>query len=64
MSTQVSVWGTNGRMVVDRQEIKTYIRDPWVGATPVDAGWRIRNITELTPPGGFLCARRRIFSTN
>ncbi len=53
MSTQVSVWGTNGRMVVDRQEIKTYIRDPWVSATPVDAGWRIRNITELTQPVDF-----------
>jgi predicted dehydrogenase len=53
MSTEVRLWGTNGRIVVDRQEIKTYIRDPKLSAVPVAAGWRTRNITELTQPVSF-----------
>jgi predicted dehydrogenase len=53
MSTEVGVWGTNGRIVVDRQEIRTYIRDPALSAVPVAAGWRTHNITELTAPVNF-----------
>ena len=53
MSIEVRLWGTNGRIVVDRQEIRTYIRDPASSAVPVAAGWRTRNITELTAPVNF-----------
>lgn len=53
MWMQVSIWGTNGRMVVDRQEIKTYIRKPQLSSVPIGAGWHTRNITELTPPVEF-----------
>jgi scyllo-inositol 2-dehydrogenase (NADP+) len=45
MSTQVSLWGTNGRMVVDRQEIKTFIRD---ADQSVGAGWNVRYTTDLS----------------
>jgi len=53
MSTEVRVWGTNGRIVVDRQEIRTYIRNPELSGAPVAAGWHARNITELTRPVNF-----------
>jgi len=53
MSTEVSLWGTNGRIVVDRQEIRSYVRNPTLSAVPVPAGWRTRNITELTAPVNF-----------
>lgn len=53
MSTEISIWGVNGRMVVDRQEIKTYIRDPDVSSVPVARGWSVRNITEITPEVDF-----------
>ncbi len=53
MSTQVSLWGTNGRIIVDRQEIKTYIRNPQLSAVPIGLGWHTSNITELTPPVNF-----------
>jgi scyllo-inositol 2-dehydrogenase (NADP+) len=48
MSTKVSVWGTNGRIVADRQECQIYLRDPHAGLPGVDAGWTIRYTTELT----------------
>ena len=44
MSTQVSLWGTNGRMVVDRQEIKTFIRE---ADQSISAGWNVRYTTDL-----------------
>jgi scyllo-inositol 2-dehydrogenase (NADP+) len=47
MSTQVSVWGTNGRIIVDRQEIKTYIRNTEAGSTSLKPGWSAHNITEF-----------------
>ena len=53
MSTEVSIWGTNGRIVVDRQEIRTYIRNPQLSGAPVAPGWHKRNIAELTAPVNF-----------
>jgi predicted dehydrogenase len=53
MSTLVSVWGTNGRIIADRQEIKTYIRRADVGSAPLASGWRTRYTTELTQPIDF-----------
>jgi predicted dehydrogenase len=48
MSTRISVWGANGRMTVDRQEVQTYIRDPEVSSVPVKAGWTTSFTTELS----------------
>jgi scyllo-inositol 2-dehydrogenase (NADP+) len=52
MSVRVSVWGTNGRINADRQEIQVYLR----AASPVDGlpqGWTVRYTTELTQPVWF-----------
>ena len=49
MSTQVSIWGTNGRMIVDRQEIKTFIRDATGLSVPLTQGWDVRYTTDLSP---------------
>lgn len=53
MTTRISIWGSRGRIVVDRQEIQVYLR----GGHPVpegyNRGWTVRNITELTPPVWF-----------
>jgi len=46
MSTQVSIWGTNGRMVIDRQEIRTFIRG---GADQsAGSGWHVSYTTDLS----------------
>lgn len=53
MSVKLSVWGTHGRIIADRQECQSYIRS---GATPpegYEVGWNIRNTTELTAPVWF-----------
>jgi scyllo-inositol 2-dehydrogenase (NADP+) len=53
MSVKINIWGTNGRISVDRQEIQVYLRTL---SNPVDgfaAGWNVRYTTELTPPVWF-----------
>jgi predicted dehydrogenase len=48
MSTKVSVWGTNGRVVADRQECQIYLRETHPGLPELGAGWTIRYTTDLT----------------
>lgn len=48
MSTKVSVWGTNGRIIVDRQECQIYLRERCPELPELAAGWTIRYITDLT----------------
>jgi scyllo-inositol 2-dehydrogenase (NADP+) len=53
MSVKLSLWGTNGRINVDRQEIQVYIRSlpqPVDGFSP---GWNVRYTTELSRPVWF-----------
>ncbi|MEO7942973.1 MAG: Gfo/Idh/MocA family oxidoreductase, partial [Marmoricola sp.] len=53
MSTKVTLWGTKGRIVVDRQECQVYLRDT---ATPPEGyvhGWNVHYTTDLTPPVWF-----------
>jgi scyllo-inositol 2-dehydrogenase (NADP+) len=52
MSTTVVVHGTRGKIIVDRQELRVYLR---AGAElePYRAGWTIRYITELQEPVAF-----------
>jgi predicted dehydrogenase len=48
MSTRVTLWGTNGRMSVERQEIQTYVRET-TGIDPsLNKGWNLRYTTDLT----------------
>ena len=53
MTTRVTVWGTQGRIFADRQEIQVYLRE---GAQIPDGyvpGWNVRYTTELTKPVWF-----------
>jgi scyllo-inositol 2-dehydrogenase (NADP+) len=53
MSIKLSLWGTNGRINVDRQEIQVYLR---MLPNPVEdftQGWNLRYTTELTQPVWF-----------
>ncbi len=49
MSVKLSIWGSNGRINVDRQELQVYIRSL---PEPIDgyaSGWNVRYTTDLTP---------------
>lgn len=48
MSTKVSVWGTNGRIIADRQECQIYLRETQRECPELAAGWTIRYTTDLT----------------
>ncbi len=54
MTTRVTLWGTAGRIYVDRQEIQVFLRDegtqPPAGYGP---GWNVRYTTDLTVPVWF-----------
>ena len=53
MSVKLSIWGTHGRINVDRQEIQVYLRtlaEPFEGFKP---GWNVRYTTDLTKPVWF-----------
>ena len=50
MSTKLMVWGTNGRITVDRQECQIYLRSKVDHPEPIPAGWTIRYTTDLIEP--------------
>ncbi len=53
MSVKVTVWGANGRICADRQELQLYLREIAPQAPQFAAGWNVRNTTELTKPVWF-----------
>jgi predicted dehydrogenase len=53
MTTKVTIWGTNGRIYADRQEIQVYLRDASGAPEGYRAGWNVRYTTELTKPVWF-----------
>ena len=53
MSVKLSIWGTNGRITVDRQELQVYLRELDSPVENYAAGWNVRYTTELTPPVWF-----------
>lgn len=53
MSMKISLWGTNGRINVDRQEIQIYLRSGGSAADGLELGWNVRYTTELTTPVWF-----------
>jgi len=53
MSLRISIWGRNGRINVDRQEIQTYVRKLPAPVENFTEGWNIRYTTELTEPVWF-----------
>jgi predicted dehydrogenase len=48
MSTKISVWGTTGRAVADRQEVQVYLRDTASLPEGYRAGWNVHYTTDLT----------------
>jgi scyllo-inositol 2-dehydrogenase (NADP+) len=53
MTTRVSIWGTNGKIYVDRQELQVYLRDETLAPAEYGNGWTVRYTTELTPEVDF-----------
>jgi predicted dehydrogenase len=52
MSTTLELFGTNGKIVADRQECRVYLRKG-AEVEGYPAGWTIRYITDLQEPVGF-----------
>lgn len=48
MSTKITLWGTEGRIYADRQEVQVYRRDTPLAAFGLEKGWTIKYTTELT----------------
>ena len=53
MSVKVTVWGSNGRICADRQEVQVYLREIAQQAPELAPGWNVRYTTELTSPVWF-----------
>jgi predicted dehydrogenase len=53
MTTKITVWGTNGRIYADRQEVQVYLRDAGAAPKGYEEGWNVRYTTELTEPVWF-----------
>lgn len=52
MSTQITVLGTEGKIICDAQEIKIYLRNEHP-ELKLEKGWNIKYITDLTSPVDF-----------
>lgn len=53
MTTRVGIWGTQGRIVADRQECQVYLTDSATPPPGYTRGWNVRYTTELTEPVWF-----------
>jgi len=53
MTTKVTLWGTKGKIVADRQECQVYLRDTAEPPEGFRHGWNVRYTTELTSPVWF-----------
>ena len=48
MTTKLTIWGTHGRIYVDRQEIQVYLRAEATPPEGYQTGWNVKYTTELT----------------
>jgi predicted dehydrogenase len=53
MTTRITIWGTAGRIYVDRQECQVYLRDTAQLPPGYSEGWNVRYTTDLTEPVWF-----------
>jgi predicted dehydrogenase len=53
MTTKMTIWGTKGKIVADRQECQVYLRDTATLPEGYRHGWNVRYTTELTQPVWF-----------
>ncbi|MCB8818929.1 Gfo/Idh/MocA family protein [Microvirga rosea] len=50
MSVRLTIWGSNGRLSVDRQELQLHLKSP---CGTYREGWHVENITQLTEPTSY-----------
>jgi len=48
MSTKVTIWGANGKISADRQDLHVYVRDSTLVPEGINKGWNARYTTDLT----------------
>lgn len=48
MSTKITLTGTKGRIMADRQELQAYLREPSPALPDYHEGWNVKYTTELT----------------
>lgn len=48
MSTKVSIWGRNGKIIVDRQELQIYLKSKPAGDSKLNLGWNLIYAPEMT----------------
>ena len=48
MSTKITVWGTQGRIFADRQEVQVFLREQAPVPAGYEPGWNVKYTTELT----------------
>lgn len=48
MTTKITLWGTQGRIYADRQEIQVYLRDSAAVPEGYRPGWNVRYTTDMT----------------
>lgn len=48
MTTKMTIWGTNGRLYCDRQEVQVFLREKPSKLEGYKQGWNVRYTTELT----------------
>jgi predicted dehydrogenase len=53
MTTQVTLWGTAGRIYADRQECRAYLGNGASTPPGYELGWNVRYTTDLTEPVWF-----------
>lgn len=53
MSLKMTVWGSNGKLTADRQEVQVYLRKAVPGAPELAQGWNVIYTTQLTRPVWF-----------
>lgn len=53
MSTKITIWGTRGSIVADRQELNAYFRSNAEAPSGYNPGWNVRYTTELSEPVWF-----------
>lgn len=52
MATELTVLGSNGKMIVDSTELKLFLRKP-IGDPSYETGWNIKHINTLTQPANY-----------
>jgi predicted dehydrogenase len=53
MSVKIDIWGANGRISVDRQEVQVFLRSAPKDIEGYVSGWNVRYTTDLTQPVWF-----------